>query len=235
MSTWVLLFKFYRIVAPVPPLVSRLAIAVVVTCAGLAVVEPAATSAPLATLLVLQIFAASTGVAGPARRGYYDALLARGVSRAQILCGHWLASAVPGAACWAVVAGLDWLVIGGEPGSRALTSGSVVALWLSSSIPWASTVMLPRFSAAIAWLVVLVTTLTMLPSGQTALITALGGVDVSPWSGVAALVYPMGLLGRTLSPEQWTMLVPGLLVSVTGPAAAFVWFVRADIPLESSQ
>lgn len=235
MSTWVLLFKFYGIVTPVPPLVSRLAIAVVITCAGLALVEPSATSAPLAALLVLQIFAASSGVVGPARRGYYDALLARGISRAHILWGHWLASAVPGAACWSAVAGLDWLVIGGEADSRALTSGSVVALWLASSIPWASTVTLPRFSAAIAWLVALVTTLTMLPSGQTALVSALDGIDVSPWSGVAALVYPMGLIGRTLSPEQWTMLMPGLLVSVTGPAAAFVWFVRADIPLESSQ
>ena len=235
MSTWILLFKFYAIVTPVPPLVSRLAIAVVATCAGLALLEPSAMSAPLAALLVLQIFAASSGVVGPARRGHYDALLARGIGRAHILWGHWLASAAPGAACWAAVAGLNWLVSGGQAGSRALTSGSVLALWFASSIPWATTVALPRFSAAIAWLVVLVTTLTMMPSGQSALVSALVGIDVSPWSGVAALVYPMGLIGRMLSPEQWTMLTPGLVVSVAGPAAAFVWFVRADIPLESSQ
>jgi len=88
MATWILLFRFYRIVAPVPAPVSALALAVLAVCATLALVAPGATSAPLAALLVLQIFAASSGVVGPARRGYYDALLSRGVGRAQILWGH---------------------------------------------------------------------------------------------------------------------------------------------------
>src|SRR5688572_2339643 len=70
-----LLFRFFRIVAPVPALVSGLAAAVLVACAGLALMAPHATSAPLPSLLVLQIFAASSGVVGPARRGYYDTLL----------------------------------------------------------------------------------------------------------------------------------------------------------------
>ena len=132
---------------------------------------PHATSAPLAALLVLQIFAASSGVVGPARRGYYDTLLSRGVGRAQIL--------------WRSLAGLDraWCPVLGRgraarsvgasrrrDRARARASGSLVALWLASSMPWAATVALPRFAAAIAWLVVLVTTLTTLPSGQSTLV-----------------------------------------------------------------
>lgn len=235
MSTWILLFRFYRIVAPVPTLVSALALAVLGVCAGLAVVAPEATSAPLAALLVLQIFAASSGVAGPARRGYYDALLSRGVGRAQLLCGHWLASTAPGAICWAAVALLDQLTHRGDGIARAGAPGSLVALWLASSVPWAATVALPRFAAAIAWLVVLVTMLTTLPSGQAALVAALDDPAVAWWAAAATVVYPMGLVGRILSPAQWAMVAPALVLSVAAPAAAFAWFTRADMPLEASQ
>ncbi len=122
-----------------------------------------------------------------------------------------------------------------EDTPRALTSGSLVALWLVSSIPWATTVALPRFAAAIAWLVVLATTLTTWPSGQSALVSALDGQVASHWSPVVALIYPMGLLGATLSPAQWAIVRPALFVSVLAPALAFLWFIRADIPLEAAQ
>ena len=49
-----LLFRFFRIVAPVPALVSGLAAAVLVACAGLALMAPQATSAPLPSLLLAQ-------------------------------------------------------------------------------------------------------------------------------------------------------------------------------------
>lgn len=235
MGSWTLLFRFYRLVAPVPALVTRLALAVVAACAVLALVAPAVTTAPLASLLVLQIFAASSGVVGPARRGYYDPLLSRGIGRGQILWGHWLASASPGAGCWAVVALLDEWTTRGTDGPRALASGSLVALWLASSVPWAATVALPRFAAAIAWLVVLVTLLTTLPSGQASLVAALDGDAAAPWAAVVALVYPMGLVGRTLSSAQWAVVAPSLVLSMLAPVLAFVWFTRADIPLEASQ
>ena len=235
MGTWTLLFRFYRIVAPVPAAVSALTLAVLAVYAALAVVQPAATTAPLAALLVLQIFAASSGVVGPARRGYYDALLSRGVGRAQILGGHWLASAAPGAVCWAAVALLDQLTHRGDGIARAAASGSLVALWLASSVPWAATVALPRFAAAIAWQVLLITMLTTLPSGQATLVAVLDDRAGSVWTATAALIYPMGLVGRTLSAAQWTAVAPALVLSVMAPAAAFVWFIRADMPLEASQ
>ena len=233
MRSWMLLFRFYRIVPPVPRLVWALALSVLAVCATLAVVSAGVPSAPLPTLLVLQIFAASSGVAGPARRGYYDALLSRGIGRAQILCGHWLASAAPGAVCWAAVALLDRLTPYGDGHNRAMASGSLVALWLASSLPWAATVALPRFAAAIAWLVVLVSMLTTLPSGQATLVAALD--DLSVPAAIAVFVYPIGLVGQTLTPDQWTIVAPALVLSAAAPAGAFLWFTRTDIPLEASQ
>jgi hypothetical protein len=212
--------------------ISGVAMAVLAACMVLTIAAPRAVSALLSALLVLQIFAASSGVIGPARRGYYDGLLSRGVGRGQILCGHWLASTVPGALCWMVVAAMDHATAAAP---RTLASGSLVALWLASSIPWAATVALPRFAAAIAWLVVLVVMLTALPSGQASLLGALDPEGPSLWAGVAAVVYPMGLIGRSLSPGQWVAVAPGLALSLLATTSAFLWFLRADIPLEASQ
>jgi len=231
---WTLLARFFRIVPPVPLLVTVFSAAALIVSAGLALMAPQATPAPLPTLLVLQIFAASSGAIGPARRGYYDALLSRGVGRAQLLWGHWMASLAPGAISWLVVAALESLSTGTRSPS-ALSSGSLLALWLASSLPWAGTVGLPRFAAAIAWLVVLVATLTTIPAGQSRLLAALDGGDVTGWAPLAVVVYPMGLIGRSLSSEQWLITTPALLVSVIAPAGAIAWFCRADIPLEASQ
>jgi hypothetical protein len=133
------------------------------------------------------------------------------------------------------VALLDGLTPYGDGHNPAMASGSLVALWLASSLPWAATVALPRFAAAIAWLVVLVTMLTTLPSGQAALVAALDDPAVAWWAAAATVVYPMGLVGRILSPAQWEMVAPALVLSVAAPAAAFAWFARADMPLEASQ
>lgn len=234
MYQWLLLVRFFRIVPPVPLLVTVFSGATLVVAAGLAVFAPYATSAPLPTLLVLQIFAASSGAIGPARRGYYDALLSRGVGRSQLLWGHWMASLAPGTICWLIVAVLEGLSTRAASPS-ALNSGSLVALWLASSLPWAGTVALPRFAGAIAWLVVLVATLTTIQASQSRLLTALDGGDATGLAPLAVVVYPMGLIGRSLTAEQWLVVAPALLVSFVAPAAAICWFCRADIPLEASQ
>jgi hypothetical protein len=230
--TWILLFRFFRIVAPVPAVISGMGVVVLASSAVLAVAAPGATSTTLSALLVLQIFAASSGVVGPARRGYFDGLLSRGVGRAQILSGHWLASVVPGLVGWAAIAALDYIA---ADSPRALAPGSLLALWLASSVPWAATVALPRFAAAIAWLVVVVMMLPALPSGQASLLDVLDRDPTPAWAGVAVLVYPMGLIGRTLTPAQWSAVTPSLVLSLLAPIAAFAWFTRSDIPLEASQ
>lgn len=231
MASCVLLLRFFRVVPPVPRALVVLCAAAVLTSACLALTAPARTHETLPGLLVLQIFAASSGVLGAARRGYYDSLLSRGVGRGVLLLGHWMASTAPGLVCWLSVAALDRLV-----GSRdALSTGSLVAFWLASSLPWAITVSLPRFAAGIGWLVGLVTALSTIPAGQAALLDAVRHPAGVAWAPLAPIVYPMGLLGLELTPLQWRMVLPGLVMSLLLSIATGAWFTRADLPLETSQ
>jgi len=174
-------------------------------------------------------------VLGAARRGYYDALLSRGVGRVVLLVGHWSASVAPGIVCWLCVAGLDYFVNRMTSPPVGVATGSLVAFWLASSLPWAVTVSLPRFAAGIGWLVGLATALSTIPAGQTALLAALRQPDLVSWAPLAPVVYPMGLLGLELTPNQWRMVLPGIIGSVLLSLATGAWFTRADLPLETSQ
>ena len=235
MASCVLVLRFFRVVPPVPRPLVVLCLAAVAASACLALTAPARTRETLPALLVLQIFAASSGVLGAARRGYYDALLSRGVGRVVLLVGHWTASIAPGVVCWLCVAGLDRMMNQVTGATGALATGSLVALWLASSLPWAVTVSLPRFAAGIGWLVGLATALSTIPAGQAALLAALQHPDLVPWAPLAPVVYPMGLLGLELTPHQWRMVLPGIIVSVLLCLATGAWFTRADLPLETSQ
>jgi hypothetical protein len=230
-----LLLRFFRIVPPVPRPVVLLCVAAVVTSVGLAVIVPARTRDTLPGLLVLQIFAASSGVLRPARRGYYDSLLSRGVGRIALLLGHWAASIVPGLLCLFSVAALEAMVTQAPQSRGALATGSLVAFWLASTLPWAITAPLPRFAAGMGWLVGLVTALATIPAGQTTVLAALRHPELVGWAPLAPVVYPMGLLGVDLTPQQWRMVWPGLALSLVLSVAAGIWFACADLPLETPQ
>jgi hypothetical protein len=234
-ASCVLLLRFFRIVPPVPRALVLLCVAAVAASACLALTAPARIRDTLPGLLVLQIFAASSGVLSAARRGYYDSLLSRGVGRTVLLVGHWSASTAPGLLCWLSVAALDRLVNDPDGPGGSLATGSLVAFWLASTLPWAITAALPRFAAGIGWLVGLVTALSTLPTGQTALLAALRHPDLVSWAPLAPVVYPMGLLGLELTPHQWRMVFPGLALSLILSTATGAWFARADLPLETSQ
>ena len=228
------LVRFFRAVPPGPPLMG-IAFTIATAMAATSVLtDPDSARRALTPLLLLQLFACSSGFMIPARRGHYDLLLTSGESRLTIASVHWMMSLLPGVSGWLIVSVVETLVRRGAP-ATAMASGSVLAWVLVSTLPWAATVALPRFAAAITWLVVLVTMLTTLPSGQATLVAALDDGAAPAWAAVAALVYPMGLLGRTLSPSQWAVVAPALVLSVVARAVAFVWFTRADIPLEASQ
>ena len=235
MASYVFVLRFFRVVPPVPRPLVVVCLAAVAASACLALTAPARTCDTLPGLLVLQIFATSSGVLGAARRGYYDALLSRGVGRVVLLAGHWSASIAPGIVCWLCVAGLDYFVNRMTSPPVGVATGSLVAFWLASSLPWAVTVSLPRFAAGIGWLVGLATALSTIPTGQTALLAALRQPDLVSWAPLAPVVYPMGLLGLELTPNQWRMVLPGIIGSVLLSLATGAWFTRADLPLETSQ
>jgi hypothetical protein len=186
----------------------------------------------LTPLLVLHIFAASSGFGLAMRRGHYDLVLARGVSTTGLITAHWVASITPGLAAWLAVAAVERLLSPSQP--AALTSGSVLAFLLTSSFPWAFTTSLPRFAAAIGWLVLLVTSLAIVPSGQQHLVAALRASQPSSLGAVAVLAYPMGLLGVDATRLPAGTLTPGLGGALLSMVSAMAWHRRADVPLETA-
>jgi hypothetical protein len=186
----------------------------------------------LTPLLVLQIFAASSGFGLAMRRGHYDLVLSRGVSTTQLMAAHWLASIAPGLAAWLAVAVVEPLFAYGS--TTALSSGSVVAFLLASSFPWAFTTPLPRFAAAIGWLVLLVTSLAIAPAGQQHLMASLRAGQPNALGAVAVVAYPMGLLGIDAMALPAGTLAPGLGGALLSMVAAMAWHRRAEVPLETA-
>lgn len=199
----------------VVPLVSRsMLVTFAAVCAGgiAAVVADAShASRALAPVLLLQLFAASSGFAVPARRGHYDLLFTAGTSRVIVALTHWLMSSLPGVLAWLALATTERAA-----GGAALTSsGTVALLALVSTMPWALTVPLPRLSGAIVWLV-LGLTVAAVAGGTRA------DTDPLPWDWVGLQVR-RGVLAAAV-------VAAGLAV-----ASAVEWIRRIDIALDSGQ
>jgi hypothetical protein len=76
-------------------MLGALGVATVISMAVISI-EPGRAASALTPILLLQLFACSSGFDVPARRGHYDLLLTHGETRHRIVVGHWLASAFPG-------------------------------------------------------------------------------------------------------------------------------------------
>ena len=188
----------------------------------------------LTPLLVLQIFAASSGFGLAMRRGHYDLVLSRGIGVAGLMTAHWLASIAPGLGAWLAVA-VARAAASRRPRPRASTSGSVLAFLLASSLPWALTTPLPRFAAAIGWLVLLVTSLAMVPSGQLqpARRAARPASERARRAGGGGL--PDGPARRsTRSQLPAGTVSPGLACAIASMLGALAWHRRAEVPLETA-
>ena len=232
MATLVFLMAFFRAAPPV----TRPIVLCLWTIAGAGTVAMAAGLAAGATvltpLLVLHIFAASSGFGLALRRGHYDLVLSRGISITGLMTAHWLASIAPGLAAWLGVAAVERLLSPPQP--AAFTSGSVLAFFLASSFPWAFTTSLPRFAAAIGWLVLLVTSLAIVPSGQLQLLGALRAPSPSALGALAVVAYPMGLLGVDAGQLPAGTITPGLGCALLSMLGAVAWNGRTEVPLETA-
>ena len=232
MSTVAFLTAFFRAAPPVTrPMV--LCLWGTALLGGVAMSAGVAQGATVLTpVVVLQIFASSSGFGLALRRGHYDLVLSRGVDLPGLMTAHWLASIAPGAGAWLAVAALERVTLSGPP--VALASGSLLAFALASTLPWALTTPLPRFGAAIGWLVLLVTSLAMVPSGQLQLVEALRASRPSALGALAVVVYPMGLLGADATRLPAGTLSPGLACAVGAMLGALAWHRRAEVPLETA-
>lgn len=229
------LAHFFRVVPPIPRLMGATFAAI--TCAAVIVVgiQPGRAAAALTPVLLLQLFAASSGFSVPARRGHYDLLLTIGESRRRIAVAHWLASILPGIVSWLIVAAAELVATRGSAAS-ALASGSITAVLLVSTLPWAMTVSLPRFAGAIGWLLALTIVAMSTSAGRVSqLFGTLAGGRSWIETVLALLLYPPMLVGEAVTGAHGFIVVPALLVAGGSMIHALLWIERHDIPLEAAQ
>jgi len=229
------LVRFFHVVPPVPSLMTG-TFAVLTLAAAIAIVgDLQAAVGALVPVLLLQVFAASSGFALPARRGHYDLLLTRANSRTSIALMHWASSIAPGITSWLTLAMLEFIVSAGTR-TTLLASGTCAAVVLVSTLPWAMGVALPRFSAGIGWLLLVVTTATTFSKGVMGDWTAPSTrIEELAWPAWAFFVYPMGAIGQHLARPQIMAVVPALTLAIIAMAIACRWIAQRDVPLEASQ
>ncbi len=229
------LLRFFVVAPPMPVSMVGAFAATVTVGAFVLLVGAGHGQAAVTPVLVLQLFATSSGFAMPARRGHYDLLLTRGEGRVRAALAHWMLSAAPGVASWLAV-GLIELAASGVTRSAAFSTGACAALVLVSTLPWALSIGLPRFAASIGWLLVLVIATATAPAdaAEIWLRDAQGGRE-TPMAAVVFLLYPLSVVGRDLGPSESLVVVPALTVAACAMLAACRWIARADFPLEAAQ
>jgi len=209
--------RYFHVVPPVPRLM-MLSFAVLTVVGGaLTTFADTATAAAAIPILALQAFAASTGFAVLARRGYFDLLVVRGQPRMRIAIVQWVLAIIPGACSWALLAAIHAAGRGGA--NPFLQPGTIVSFLMVSTIPWATNVALPRFSGAIGWLLLVC-------------LADSGGV-VWPDS-VHEVIFPIALLGASLH-GRGAVLTLAVALSLASMTIALTWVHRADIRLEAAQ
>ena len=236
MRRWLYLARFFLIAPPMPMLMIGAFVVATAFGALFVLLDPARASGALIPVLLLQLFACASGFDVPARRGHYDLLLTHGESRRRIILAHWAASAAPGLLGWLLIAIVRYVAGNGSERTLLFGAGTATAMILVSTVPWAVTVRLPRFSGAIGWLLAVATLSLARPKLMTIDVGApVGGAIEWLTTSCAVLVYPVLLVGRDLQGHGLLVLVPGLSVAVMALSIACWSISRRDIPLEASQ
>ena len=236
MTRFVYLARFFVVVPPMPLLMIGTFVVIAATAIVIIVLDPSRATGALTPILLLQMFACSSGFDVPARRGHYDLLFTRGENRYLVAVAHWIASGLPGVVSWATVVFVHDLMMRGQSSSSLFSIGSVAALVLVSTIPWATTVRLPRFSGAIGWMLIIATAALVVPSiVKRGMAEPLGGWMSWAQTALAVLVYPPLLVGGGPPGGDRLIMAPALVVAVVALMAG-VWSVgHRDVPLEAAQ
>ena len=209
--------RYFHVVPPVPRLMMLSFAALTVVGAALTMFAGSVNAAAAIPILALQAFAASTGFAVLARRGYFDLLVVRGQPQMRIAIVQWVLAILPGTCCWAVLATFHAAGRGGA--NPFVQPGTIVSFLMVSTIPWATNVALPRFSGAIGWLLLV------------CLVNS-GGVT---WpDSVHEVIFPVALLGATLH-GRVAVMTTAVALSLASMTVALTWVHRADIRLEAAQ
>lgn len=231
MRSVIFLVRFFRVAPPLDPLM-RVTWGVVGALAGVVLLRGGNAAALLTPIVLLQGVAASSAFAGAARRGHYDLPFIVCGSRVHTALAHWMASVVPGAMTWVTVAALETVLRQRFP-VLSFAPGSVVAMLLISTVPWAVTAPWRRRTYGMVWMLLLVVTTTTFPI-QRALLSEDGFGPVA--AGTAAvLLCPWLLVGIDLALVGALRLSVLVGVAMAVMLGALAWIRRADLPLEIAQ
>lgn len=214
------LVRFFRVVPPVPSLMVVTFLVVTIVSVTAIAIDRSLVAGMLKAVLVVQLFAVSSGFVGHARRGHYDLLLTRGDDRVAVALVHWALSAAPGLASWLSVVAAESVISLGHA-RVSVASGSIVAVVIVSTAPWAFTAFLPRFAAAIGWLALFAVGVAVRSSLPVAL-------------PVVTLVYPLTLVGVDVRSHLGAAALP-LGVALGAMGATLFAIRRVSIPLEGAQ
>jgi hypothetical protein len=223
--------RFFLVVPPLPRLMFH-SFAVVTALSAVALaLDSRRAHAAAVPILTLQVFAVSTGFAAHARRGHYDLLLAGGIGRVRTALVQWMTAAIPGVTCWAILAALEAGLTGR---SATAATGTLAALFLVSTLPWALTIALPRFSAAIGWMLAVVVIRSLALPDDTGLAVWSSPPDAGWQAAISFLIVPVIAAGSDVSDTPF-LVAPGLVAGCVSMALALGWIARMPIALETGQ
>ena len=216
--------RFFQVVPPVPRLMVAAFVLVAAAAAVALAVEPSRAARVVVPIVVLQVFAVSTGFAASARRGYYDVLLTGGAGRLRIALVHWAMSVAPGAASWVALGIVEAAVAGDVNGVMA--SGTAAAMFVVSTVPWAVTVALPRFTGAIGWTLLCVMAVSLTPIGDPGDAAWRASAQDGPWIAASEfLLFPTRLMAEDAG-HRLAAVTPAIAFATLSMVVALTW-IRA--------
>jgi hypothetical protein len=224
--------RFFLVVPPLPRLMLYAFIGVTGVSAAAIALDPHRAKGAAVPLLALQVFATSTGFAAHARRGHYDLLLAGGIGRTRTAVVQWLLAAAPGVVCLGVLAAAEQ-AFAGTATTRA--SGTLAAALIVTTVPWAITVSLPRFSGAIGWLLLVVVVRSLETPGDWWHLAWRDAPDGGSMAAFSLLVFPVGAAGANLGDAEPVLMGVAVASAFVSMALALRWIRRAPIALDTGQ
>jgi hypothetical protein len=222
-------FRYFAAVSPPPATLAAVFAVLAVGAGALEAVDRGSSDWVLASISLIQLFAASTGFTRHATRGYYDPVLI-GKRRTGVALAHFAVSAAPGALAWLTCGA--WQAIAARSASvPALRPAGWVTLLLVSAVPWAATVRSAPYVGGALWLLISV---SLVAAGR--VLGPLGRLHVQPAWGAAhpLAAFALGVAFPVAVPSlEWP---PAVLLALTATATlalatGVLLIARADLGL----
>lgn len=224
--------RFFQAAAPVPAWLALLTVGIGLYAAAVTAINPSGGDEALATLLLWQMFCASTGFSKYAAAGHFDVVLVRW-PRGRVAAVHAWHSVWPVMTLWAVIAIVEAASARRMP--LALEPGRLAALAFVSFATWSLSLPGSRLVAGAVWLLlIMVAATTRLGAEQYAamLARADGGFTELLHAAALTIVCPFLLIGDHLPARAAvTSIVALLAAGALGAGMAYVR--RRDFPLEA--